>query len=178
MFARLTLNQFDSNMFAVLTCRFAVLTSDEVATILDFVAGMHSSPQYARRYSRMSDEQREREREVEREIVRDEERLKDDEGRLERDIEKLEAMEHEHHPYKLIVNKEEKDWPERHIKGRQILELAGSPADWVVNQLLPGPGEDPEIGPDQSVDLDFEAEPKGIKKFQSRKPKTNPGATE
>jgi len=126
----------------------------------------------------MSDELREREHEVEQEIRRDEERLKHDEERLEGDIKRLEAMEHEHHPYKLIVNKEEKDWPERYIKGRQILELAGSPPDWVVNQLLPGPGEDPEIGPDQSVDLDFEAEPKGIKKFQTRKPKTNPGATE
>jgi hypothetical protein len=119
----------------------------------------------------MSDELREREHEVEQEIRRDEERL-------EGDIKKLEAMEHEHHPYKLIVNKDEKDWPERYIKGRQILELARSPSDWVVNELVTGPGEDPEIGPDQSVDLDFESEPKGIKKFQTRKPKTNPGATE
>jgi len=126
----------------------------------------------------MSDELREREREVELEIKRDEERLRDDEGRLERDIEKLEAMEHEHTTYRLIVNKQEKDWPERYIKGRQILELAGSPPDWVVNELVPGAGEDPEIGPDQSVDLDLKAEPKGIKKFQTRKPKTNPGAAE
>jgi hypothetical protein len=43
--------------------------------------------------------------------------------------------------YKLIVNKSEKNWPERHIKGKQILELAGSPPDWVVNQLVPGSGE-------------------------------------
>lgn len=126
----------------------------------------------------MADEMREREHEVEQEIRRDEERLKHDEERLEGDIKKLEAMEHEHHPYKLIVNKEEKDWPERYIKGRQILELAGSPPDWVVNELVAGPGEDPEIGPDQSVDLGFESEPKGIKKFQTRKPKTNPGAKE
>lgn len=126
----------------------------------------------------MSDDLREREREVEREIAQDERRLQEDESRLEGDIKKLEALEQEHHPYKLIVNKEEKEWPERYITGRQILQLAGSPADWVVNQLVPGPGEDPEIGPDQSVDLSFEAEPKGIKKFQTRKPKTNPGAAE
>lgn len=126
----------------------------------------------------MSDEMREREHEVEQEIRRDEERLKHDQERLEGDIKKLEAMEHEHHPYKLIVNKEEKDWPERYITGRQILELAGSPPDWVVNELVAGPGEDPEIGLGQSVDLNFEAEPKGIKKFQTRKPKTNPGAKE
>jgi Multiubiquitin len=112
-------------------------------------------------------DRKERERELEKEIKQDEERL-------EKDIEKLEELERER--YKLIVNKAEKDWPERHIKGGQILELAGSPADWVVNQLVPGGGEDPEIGPDQSVDLALEAEPKGIKKFQTRKPKTNPGS--
>jgi hypothetical protein len=77
--------------------------------------------------------------------------------------------------YKLIVNKDEKDWPERHINGLQILKLAGSPPDWVVNQLVPGAGEDPEIGPEESVDLDVQADPKGIKRFQTRKPKTNPG---
>lgn len=126
----------------------------------------------------MSDELREREHEIEREIKHDEERLRRDEECLERDVEKLEAIKHEHHPYRLIVNKEEKEWPERYIKGRQILELAGSPPDWVVNELVPGAGEDPEIGPDQSVDLAFEAEPKGIKKFQTRKPKTNPGVSE
>jgi hypothetical protein len=127
---------------------------------------------------RMADELREPEREVEQEIRRDEERLRQDEVRLEQDVKKLEAMEHEPHHYSLIVNKEERDWPKRFITGRQILELAGSPADWVVNELVPGAGEDPEIGPDQSVDLDLEAEPKGIKKFQTRKPKTNPGAGE
>lgn len=77
--------------------------------------------------------------------------------------------------YKLIVNREPKTWPQRNITGSQILQLAGSPADWVVNELVPGPGEDPEILPDQSVDLDLQAEPEGVKKFQTRKPKTNPG---
>jgi len=76
---------------------------------------------------------------------------------------------------KLIVNKEPKDWSERFITGRQILDLAGSPTDWVVNQLIPGPGEDPEIAADQKVDLDLKTEPEGVKKFQTRKPKTNPG---
>lgn len=121
-------------------------------------------------------EEGERKREVEQEIKHDLEQLKKDEERLEKDIEKLEEIERER--YKLIVNREEKDWPERNIKGRQILELAGSPADWVVNQLVPGGGEDPEIDPDEPVDLALEAEPKGIKKFQTRKPKTNPGAVE
>ena len=122
----------------------------------------------------MSGELNEREREVEKEITRDEERLERDEERLKEDIEKLEEVERER-IYRLIVNKETKDWPERYIEGRQILDLAGSPADWIVNQLVPR-GEDPEIAPDQSVDLALKAEPKGTKEFRTRKPKTNPGA--
>ena len=78
--------------------------------------------------------------------------------------------------FHLIVNKNESKWPERHLKGSQILQLAGSPSDWVVNQLVPGAGEDPEIGPDQPVDLDPQTEPNGIKRFQTRKPATNPGS--
>jgi Multiubiquitin len=78
--------------------------------------------------------------------------------------------------YKLIVNKAEKNWQDRHISGAQILQLAGSPSDWVVNQLVPGSGEDPEIGTTQLVDLDLQAEPHGVKRFQTRKPKTNPGS--
>lgn len=77
--------------------------------------------------------------------------------------------------FKLIVNKVDKAWAEQFITGAQILGLAGSPPDWVVNQIVPGPGEDPEIGPSQKVDLDPKAEPHGIKKFQTRKPATNPG---
>jgi len=77
--------------------------------------------------------------------------------------------------YKLIVNKKETTWPNRFITGSQILGLAGSPQEWVVNQLVPGPGEDPEVAPEQSVDLDEHAEPKGIKRFQTRKPSTSPG---
>jgi hypothetical protein len=77
--------------------------------------------------------------------------------------------------YKLIVNKVEKNWADRFINGAQILNLAGSPSDWVVNELVPGPGEDPEIAPAQRVDLELKAEPEGVKKFQTRKPHTNPG---
>lgn len=80
-----------------------------------------------------------------------------------------------HREYELIVNKTPKKWHELYIKGAQILDLAGSPSDWIVNELVPGGGEDPEIGPTQKVDLSPEAEPKGIKKFHTRKPKTNPG---
>ena len=83
----------------------------------------------------------------------------------------------DHKPaHKLIVNKVEKSWPEARINGAQILELAGSPSDWVVNQLVPGSGEDPEIGPGQFVDLDLHADPPGVKRFQTRKPQTNPGS--
>lgn len=88
-----------------------------------------------------------------------------------------ENHEHEkHHEFKIIINKAEKEWSEQFITGAQILVLAGSPAEWVVNQLVPGPGEDPEIGPEQRVDVDPKAEPHGIKKFQTRKPATNPGS--
>ena len=84
-------------------------------------------------------------------------------------------MEHKK-DFKLIVNKDEKNWTDQLINGAQILQLAGSPADWVVNQLVPGSGEDPEIGPAQPVDLDLQAEPHGVKRFQTRKPKTSPGS--
>ncbi|MBV8518800.1 MAG: multiubiquitin domain-containing protein [Acidobacteria bacterium] len=84
-------------------------------------------------------------------------------------------MEH-NKDFKLIVNKDQKNWADQFITGAQILELAGSPADWVVNQLVPGSGEDPEIGAAQRVDLDLQAEPHGVKRFQTRKPKTNPGS--
>jgi len=42
-------------------------------------------------------------------------------------------------------------------------------------QTVPGPGEDPEIGDGQKVDLDEKAPPPGIKKFTTRKPTTAPG---
>jgi Multiubiquitin len=77
--------------------------------------------------------------------------------------------------YKLIVNKVEKGWPTELITGAEILVLAGSPSDWIVNELVPGPGPDPEIGPTQTVDLSPTAKPEGTKRFQTRKPSTNPG---
>ncbi|MEY9981417.1 hypothetical protein ABH995_000754 [Bradyrhizobium yuanmingense] len=76
---------------------------------------------------------------------------------------------------KLIVNKKEHDWPKQFIEGAEIKTLAGSPADWVVNMSVPGAGEDPEIGDTQEVDLSEHAEPKGIKRFTTRKPTTSPG---
>lgn len=77
--------------------------------------------------------------------------------------------------FDLIVNKQNKPWPDQFITGSNIKTLAGSPADWVVNQTVPGPGEDPEIGDTQKVDLDHKAQPHGIKKFTTRKPTTAPG---
>lgn len=78
--------------------------------------------------------------------------------------------------FHLVVNKVEKPWPEQFITGSQIKGLAGSPAEWVVNQIVPGAGGDPEIGDGQRVDLAKKAEPQGIKKFVTRKATTTPGA--
>jgi hypothetical protein len=77
--------------------------------------------------------------------------------------------------FKLIVNKQEKTWETEFITGAEIKTLAGSPTDWVVNQIVPGPGGDPEIGNDQKVDLALDAPPHGIKRFTTRKPTTSPG---
>lgn len=79
------------------------------------------------------------------------------------------------HEFKLIVNKQEKTWDNEFITGAQIKKLAGSPPDWVVNQIVPGPGGDPEIGDEQKVDLKESAPPPGIKRFTTRKPTTSPG---
>lgn len=78
--------------------------------------------------------------------------------------------------YSFIVNKAHKTWDSEFIKGAEIKEVAGSPPDWVVNQIVPGPAADPEIGDDQPVNLSKDAEPKGEKKFVTRKPTTSPGA--
>jgi len=77
--------------------------------------------------------------------------------------------------FELIVDKQLKTWPNQMINGSQIKGLAGSPSDWVVNQIVPGPGTDPEIGDGQDVDLDKNAAPKGEKRFTTRKPATSPG---
>lgn len=73
--------------------------------------------------------------------------------------------------FHLIINRKPDTWPEPSITGSQIKELAGSPADFVVNQIVDGPGEDPEIADSQSVSLT----PHGTEKFVTRKPKTTPG---
>ena len=54
-----------------------------------------------------------------------------------------------HDTYGLIVNKKHHTWGLQFITGSQIKILAESPANWVVNQIVPGKGEDPEIGDDQ-----------------------------
>lgn len=74
--------------------------------------------------------------------------------------------------YKLIVNRQPKDWPKPTITGKEIKALVNAPADWVVNQQVPGPGPDPEIKDDQAVDLSKE----GVERFTVRAPKTDPGA--
>jgi hypothetical protein len=73
--------------------------------------------------------------------------------------------------YKLIINRKQYAWPEPRITGADIKKLAESPADWVVNQRVPGPGEDPEIGDQEYADL----APNGVEQFTTRKPKTTPG---
>jgi hypothetical protein len=80
------------------------------------------------------------------------------------------------HEFELIVNKVPKKWPQQLITGAEIKRLAESPADWVVNQIMPGPGEDPAVADDQKVDLDQKAPPPGVKKFTTRKPTTSPGS--
>lgn len=76
------------------------------------------------------------------------------------------------HTFEIIINRKPYHWPNRHITGAQIKQEAGSPADWVVNQIVAGPGEDPEIANDQQVDLSA----RGIEKFVTRKPTTSPGS--
>lgn len=78
--------------------------------------------------------------------------------------------------YHLIVNRQPKEWKNEVITGAEIRALSGSPEDWVVNQIVDGPGEDPEVAPSQEVHLAIDAAPVGEKKFTVRKPKTAPGA--
>jgi hypothetical protein len=74
-------------------------------------------------------------------------------------------------PWKLIINQKPYEWPNPQITGRDIKKLAGSPTDWIVNQIIAGPGEDPEIGDDTPVDLTV----RGHDRFVTRKPTTSPG---
>lgn len=89
----------------------------------------------------------------------------------------MEAEKAKPHEYKLIVNRKDYQWPKELINGAEIKQLAGSPPDWIVNEIIDGPGEDPEIGDTQDVSLNPETPPKGIKRFITRKPKTNPGSS-
>lgn len=98
------------------------------------------------------------------------------EHELEEAAKVLKEIEHQRHTYPLIVNRSERSWPREEITGAEIKEIAGSSADWVVNQIVDGPGEDPEILDAQTVHLDKRAEPEGEKRFTTRKPKTSPGA--
>lgn len=91
------------------------------------------------------------------------------------DMENQGLEETDKQKYHLIVNKKEREWDQEKINGAQIKKLAESPPDWVVNQIVPGPGGDPEIGDTQDVDLDEKAPPPGIKRFTTRKPTTSPG---
>jgi Multiubiquitin len=65
------------------------------------------------------------------------------EHKIEEAFEEIKRAEHDH-PHELIINRKPFTWPKEEIDGRQIKELAGSPADWVVNQIVDGPGEDPD----------------------------------
>jgi hypothetical protein len=109
------------------------------------------------------------------EAARAEAKEREVERKLEKDTEKLIEIERHRH-YDLVVNRVQKTWPREEITGAEIKDLASSPKDWVVNQIIDGPGEDPEIGDAQRVKLAYEAEPKGEKRFTTRKPKTSPGA--
>jgi hypothetical protein len=112
--------------------------------------------------------------EVEADLARDREAEARDEHKLEEAIEELKEVEHRQ--YQLKVNRAPHTWPREEINGAEIKGLAGSPADWVVNQTHDGPGEDPEILDNQFVQLAKDAPPKGEKAFTTRKPKTSPGA--
>jgi hypothetical protein len=107
-------------------------------------------------------------------------RAREDEARAEHQIEEaveeIERAEHHDRPYELIVNRKPLTWPKAKIDGLEIKTLADSPAEWVVNQIVDGPGEDPEVADHQFVELALHAEPKGVKRFTTRKPKTSPGS--
>jgi hypothetical protein len=77
--------------------------------------------------------------------------------------------------FRLLINKQQFEWPTEFITGSEIKRLVSSPADWVVNQTVPGPGDDPEVGNDQKVSLSNQANPPGEKKFTTRKPTSSPG---
>jgi Multiubiquitin len=63
--------------------------------------------------------------------------------------------EHHHpHEYRLIVDNRQHEWPMEFITGDEIKKLANvDPATYSVWEVVPGPGEDIEIGDHQKVDL-------------------------
>ena len=95
---------------------------------------------------------------------------------IEEALVEIKKAEHPAAEYELVINRKPYRWPRKFIDGAEIKHLSGSPTDWVVNQIVSGPGSDPEIGDHQEVDLDHKAPPEGIKRFTTRKPKTSPGA--
>lgn len=65
------------------------------------------------------------------------------------------ASEHHHaHEYHLIVDNRPHEWPNEFITGDEIKKLAKVDlATYSVWEVVPGPGEDIEIGDHQEVDL-------------------------
>jgi len=65
------------------------------------------------------------------------------------------AHRHEHHhPYHLIVDHHQHEWPAEFITGLDIKKLAKvDPATYSVWEIVHGPGEDIEIADHQRVDL-------------------------
>jgi multiubiquitin len=74
-------------------------------------------------------------------------------------------------PFKITINQKPFEWSQPTISGAEIKSLYGSPAEFVVNQITPGPAEDPEIANDQKVDLSL----RGAEKFTTRAPATGFG---
>ena len=75
--------------------------------------------------------------------------------------------------YHLNINKKDYKWDKPIITGAEIKKLAGSPPDWVVNEIVDQPGEDPEVGDGQEERLDDPDHKR--EKFITRKPTTSPG---
>ena len=62
--------------------------------------------------------------------------------------------EHHHHEYHLVVDNQQHKWPKEFITGDEIKELAKvDPATYSVWEIIPGPGDDIEIGDHQKVEL-------------------------
>lgn len=87
-------------------------------------------------------------------------------------VEHLVTVERKPKTYRIKVNRNPPvEWPRPFITGAEVKTLAGSPADFVVNLKVNGPGEDPEIADGQKVDLT----PEGVEHFTTRAPSTQFG---